>query len=185
MALMILGIVLFLGIHLVPMMPALRAGLVAALGEGPYRGVFALTAAAGLVLIVAGWPGAPDQVRVFPPFAAARSAAPLVVTLAFVLFAAANMRTHIRAKLRHPMLIGLLLWSGVHLLANGDLAGTVLFGTFAVYSIVAIISAESRGAVKPLLPTWKHDAIAVAAGLLVAYLVMRYHAQLFGTVSVV
>ena len=185
MALLILGLVLFLGIHVVPMMPALRARMVAAMGEKPYKGFFALTAAAGLVLIVAGWPGAPDQVRVFPPLPAARSAAPAVVALAFVLFAAANMRTHLRAKLRHPMLIGLLLWSGVHLLANGDLAGTVLFASFAVYSIAAIVSAEARGAVKPVIPTAKHDAIAVVSGLILAYVVMRFHPQIFGTGPVV
>jgi len=185
MTLMALGLVLFIGIHLVPTMPALRAELAARLGEGPYKGLFALVSAAGLVLIVVGWPGTPGRVELFAPIPAARAAAPVVVSIAFVLFAAANMKTHIRARLRHPMLIGLLLWSGVHLIANGDLAGTVLFGSFAVYSIVAMLSAERRGAVKPVAPTWKHDAIALAAGLLVSYLVMRFHAQIFGTAPIV
>ena len=184
MTLMVLGLVLFMGIHLVPTSPTLRARLAARLGEGPYRGLFAIVSAAGLVLIVIGWPGTPERVSLFAPIPAARAASPLIVSIAFVLFAAANMQTHIRARLRHPMLIGLLLWSGVHLLANGDLAGTTLFGSFAVYSIVAIASAESRHAIKPVMPVWMHDAIALVAGLLGAYLVMRFHAQLFGTGAV-
>ena len=185
MTLLVLGLVLFIGIHLVPMVPALRARLAASLGEGPYKGLFALVSAAGLVLIVVGWPATPGRVELFAPLPAMRAAAPVIVAIAFVLFAAANMKTHIRVWLRHPMLIGLFLWAGVHLLANGDLAGTVLFGSFAVYSVVAIASAESRGAVKPVVPAWKHDAIALVAGLLVAYLVMRFHPQIFGTASVI
>jgi uncharacterized membrane protein len=141
--------------------------------------------AAGLALIVLGWPGTPARVQLFTPLSAARAAAPMIVAIAFVLFAAANMQTHMRARLRHPMLIGLLLWSGVHLLANGGLSGTVLFGSFAVYSVVAIASAESRGAVKPVVPVWEHDAMALVIGLLVAYLIMRFHAQIFGTAAVV
>jgi uncharacterized membrane protein len=183
--LLVLGLVLFIGIHLLPMAPGLRAQVATRLGEGPYRGLFALVSAAGLVLIVVGWPGTPERVEIFAPIPAARVAAPLAVSIAFVLFAAANMRTHIRVWLRHPMLIGLLIWSGVHLLANGDFAGTVLFGSFAAYSVVAIASAEARGAVKPVLPAWKHDAFALVAGLLVSYLVMRFHAQIFGTSPVI
>jgi len=185
MTLMVLGLVLFIGIHLVPTLPALRARLAARLGEGPYKGLFALVSAAGLIQIVVGWPGTPERVQLFAPIPAARGAAPVIVSIAFVLFAAANMKTHLRARLRHPMLIGLLLWSGVHLLASGDLAGTVLFGSFAVYSVVAIASAESRGTVKAVAPVWKHDAIALVAGLFVAYLVMRFHPQIFGTASVI
>lgn len=184
MTLMVLGLVLFIGMHLVPTAPSLRARLAATLGERPYKGLFAIVSAAGLVLIVIGWPGTPERVALFTPVPAARAASPLVVTLAIILFAAANLNAHIRATLRHPMLIGLLLWAGVHLLANGDVAGTVLFGSFAVYALVAIASAESRHAIKPVLPTWKHDAIAVGAGLLISYLVMRFHSQLFGTPSV-
>ena len=185
MTLLVVGLALFIGIHLVPMAPGLRARLATRLGDGPYKGLFALVSAAGLALVVVGWPGTPGRLQLFAPVAAAWAAAPLVVSIAFVLFAAANMRTHIRVWLRHPMLIGLLLWSAVHLLANGDLAGVLLFGSFAVYSIAAIASAESRGAVKPVVPLWKHDAIALVSGLLVSYLVIRFHARIFDTAPVV
>jgi hypothetical protein len=58
------------------------------------------------------------------------------------------MRTPIRAAVKHPMLIGLLVWSGVHLAATGDVAGTILFGSFFLYSIVALGSAIRRRQVR-------------------------------------
>jgi uncharacterized membrane protein len=177
---MIVGLILFLGLHLVPTMQPLRRLLVAKAGVKAYSAIFALGSALGLVLIVAGYWHRPPRVQLFAPYSAARAAAPLLVTIAFVLFASANMKTHIRKWLQHPMLIGLLLWSGVHLLANGDLAGTILFGAFLAYSIVALVSAIQRHAVKPFAPAWKFDAIAVAAGLGAAYLTIRVHPALFG-----
>jgi uncharacterized membrane protein len=124
---------------------------------------------------------APNGVPLFAPVPAARAAAPLVVTLAFVLLAAANMRTHIRRAVRHPMLIGVVLWSGVHLLANGDLAGTILFASFFAWAVIDLASVIRRGAVKVFVPSWTHDAIAVIAGLALAYLTMHYHSAIFNT----
>ena len=185
MTVMIAGLALFIGIHLVPVAQGLRAKLLARFGNKGYRGLFSAVAAIGLILIVVGYHLRPDRVQLFAPVAAARSAAPLAVTLAFVLFAAANMRTHIRRALRHPMLIGLFLWSLVHLFANGDLTGTVLFASFLAYSAVALVSAIRRHAVKAFVPAWKYDAMAVAGGLVLAYVTMRVHPALFGTGPVV
>ena len=184
MSVLIAGLALFIGIHLVPTAPGLRAHLLMRLGERRYRGLFALVAAAGLALIVAGWLMRPERLQVFAPFPTARAAAPAVVTIAFVLFAAANMKTHIRRTVSHPMLIGLLLWSGVHLLANGDLAGTILFGSFLGYSIVAIVSAVHRNTAKIFVPEWKYDLIAIASGLAVSYLTIYFHPSVFGTAPV-
>ncbi|MEN3352641.1 MAG: hypothetical protein V7640_799 [Betaproteobacteria bacterium] len=181
MIIMVAGLVLFIGVHLIPTAPGLRARLVVRLGDKAYRAFFAITAALGLVLIIAGYHMRPERVQLFAPFPAARAAAPLLVTIAFILFAAANMRTHIRSIVRHPMLIGLMLWSGVHLLANGDVTGTILFGSFFAYSIIAIVSAISRRSTKAFVPNWKHDLIAIAAGLAISYLTIRLHPLVFGT----
>ena len=181
MNMMIAGLVLFLGLHLIPTVPALRARLIAKLGANVYRALFALGSALGLVLIVAGYWNRPPRAQLFEPYAAARAAAPLAVSLAFVLLASANMRTHIRKSLQHPMLLGLLLWSGVHLFANGDLTGTILFASFFAYSILALFSAIQRHAVKPFEPSWKFDAMAVTSGLIAAYLTILFHSALFGT----
>lgn len=181
MTVMIAGLVLFLGIHLVPTVPALRARLAAAMGTNAYRGVFSLVSASGLVLIVVGYRMAPEGAQLFAPLAPARAAAPILVALAFVLLASANMRTHIRALVSHPMLIGVILWAGVHLLANGDMTGTVLFASVLVWALIDLVSAIRRGAAKAFVPTWTHDAIALSAGLALAGLTLRYHGVIFNT----
>ncbi len=185
MSLLIAGLVLLLGVHLVPVAQPLRARLVARLGDLPYRGLFAAIAALGLVLVIVGYHLRPERAQLFTPLAAARSAAPALVTIVFVLFAAANMKTHIRRILRHPLLIGLMLWSGVHALANGHLAATILFGSFFAYSVIALVSAIGRGSTKAFVPDWKHDLMAIAGGIVLAYLTMRFHPALFGTGPVI
>lgn len=180
MALLILGLALFLGIHLVPAVPPLRARWVAASGADKYKAVFSIVSAAGLVLIVIGYMQAPRGDLLFPPSPAARAIAPLAMVASFILLAAANMSTHIRATLRHPMLIGVGIWAGVHLLANGDARGTLLFGSFLAYVLIDLASAIGRHAVKPFVPAARYDAMAVVGGILLAALVMLFHRMLFG-----
>jgi uncharacterized membrane protein len=184
MALLIAGLVLFFGIHLVPTVPALHARWIAATGEERYRLVFALVSALGLALIVIGYIIAPRGAQPFAPSSAAKSIAPLVMVVSFVLLASANMKTHIRARLRHPMLIGIILWSAVHLCANGDAKGTLLFGSFLAYSVVDLASAVRRGAVKSFIPMHKYDIMAIGGGIVAAFAVMLLHRLMFGVPAV-
>ena len=180
MLLLIAGLVLFLGLHLVPAMPPLRDALVARLGANGYKGAFSLVSLGGLALIVAGYVRSSPGPQLFPPLPLAVALAPYAMAVAFILFAAANMPTHIRATLKHPMLIGLLIWSGVHLLANGDARGTLLFGAFLAYAIVDLISVIARHAVKSFVPKTRADAISFVAGTIVALVLMVVHRVLFG-----
>ncbi|HQR10410.1 MAG TPA: NnrU family protein [Casimicrobiaceae bacterium] len=184
MTMLVVGLVAFLGIHLVPALPALRKSLVDGMGEGRYKGVFAAASLAGLVLIVVGYGMAPASERVFAPLPIARTLAPYAVGVAFVLFAAANMRGHLRHSLQHPMLIGLLMFSAVHLLATGSLRGTVLFGALLAYAVVDLVSAVNRHAVKAFVPEARFDVMAVGGGAAVALGVMAVHRLLFGVTAV-
>jgi uncharacterized membrane protein len=177
---MIIGLILFLGIHLLPTVPRVRLAAVGRLGANRYKGLFALASAAGLVLIVVGYAHSDAHDRIFAPVPAAIGIAPYALTVSFILLAAANMRGHLRHILQHPMLIGILIWSFVHLLANGDRTGTVLFGAFFAYAVVDLLSAIRRRAVKAFEPEVKFDLIAVAAGIVVALAVMTFHRLLFG-----
>ena len=181
MVLLVYGLALFVVLHLIPSVPPLRGALVARMGEMPYRGVFALIAFASLAMVVGGFAAAPYE-PVYSPPVWGRHAALTLVPLALVLFAAANMPTHIRALVRHPMLLGLLLWALAHLAANGDLRSVVLFGTFAGFAVVATVSAEARGkrTATDKAPRLAMDAVAIVAGLLVAGLLAYFHAALFG-----
>ena len=111
MTLLVTGLILFLGVHLVPALTPLRARIAARLGEGRYKGAFTLASLAGLALIVAGYRIAAPGERLFAPFPAAIALAPYAMTLSFILFAAANMRSHLRKLVEHPMLLGLLVWA--------------------------------------------------------------------------
>ena len=180
MQLLVAGLVIFLGIHLVPALPALRASVVKSSGEHRYKGVFSLLSGAGLVMVVWGYAIAPRGPYLFLPSELAKQAAPFVVAVSLVLLAAANMRAHIRRVLKHPMLIGIALWSATHLLANGHAKATVLFGAFLAYAVIDLGSAVARGAGKDFQPKASHDAIAVGSGLVLALLVMAFHRQIFG-----
>jgi uncharacterized membrane protein len=184
MSLLIVGLVAFLGVHLIPAVPAARLALIDRLGPQRYKLLFSLASAAGLVLIVAGYAHSGPRVPLFEPLPAARTLAPSAMVVSFILLAAANMRCHLRRLLQHPMLLGLLIWSAVHLLANGDRAGTLLFGAFLVYGTVDLVSAVARRAVKPFVPEVKFDAMAIVGGVAVAAGVMTFHRMLFGVAVV-
>lgn len=179
MAMLVAGLVLFLGVHLVPVAPAQRAALVARWGERTYRAGFSALSGIGLVLIVAGFAATPRE-PLFAPSPAAVLAAPLAMAAAMILFAAANLKGHLRRTLRHPMLIGTILWSGVHLFASGDRAGTLLFGAFLAWAVVDLASAIARRSAKVFEPRASHDAIAAAAGLVAFVAVAALHRVLFG-----
>jgi uncharacterized membrane protein len=180
MTVLIIGLVLFLGIHLVPTLTTLRAGLVAGLGQNGYKIAFSLVSAAGLVLIVLGYARAPSEPRLFNPFIGAVHIAPLAMAISFVLLAAANMKTRIRLRLKHPMLLGVGIWALVHLLANGHAKATLLFGSFLAYVVLDLVSAIRRNAVKNFVPVPRQDVIAVVAGIVLAFLVMTFHRWIFG-----
>jgi uncharacterized membrane protein len=184
MEILLLGLALFLGIHLLPVLTGVRQRLFAALGEKGYKGLFSLISALGLVLIVFGYARAPAEPRLFAPLQTAIRIAPLVMLVVFVLLAAANMRTHIRRGLRHPMLLGVGLWALVHLLANGELRTTWLFGAFLAYVVIDLVSVVRRGAVKSFRPVLRQDVIALLAGIALALLVMAFHRRLFGVAAV-
>jgi uncharacterized membrane protein len=181
-ALLIGGLVLFIGIHVLPSSGRLRGALVARLGEKGYKILFSVVSAAGLVLTAIGYGQAPRE-QIFEPSQTALTFLPAAMAVAFVLVALANVPGRLRRLLRHPMLAGVLIWSALHLLANGDLASNLLFGAFALWAAFAILSAEQRGkrpAVDGKLGNPLFDLVGAVGGLLVFWLVLHFHTDLFG-----
>lgn len=184
MTLLIAGLALFMGLHLVPTVPGARAALAKRWGEQRYKGLFSLGSGVGLILIVAGYASADRGAQLFAPVAAARAAAPYAMTLVFILLASSHAPSHIRAAVRHPMLIGVLVWGIVHLLANGDERGTLLFGAFVAYAVIDLISAVRRGTAAQFAPSLRGDVVSIVGGTAVALLVMTFHRTLFGVLVV-
>lgn len=171
MAVMILGLVLFLGVHSVRLVSEeWRERMINQLGEGPWKGLYTLVSLAGFVLFIWGY-GLARQNMVWlwvPPVAMAHLAA-LLMLFSFILVVAAYVPgTHIKARLGHPMVLGVKVWALAHLLSNGTLADVVLFGSFLVWSVVMYAKARRRDRANGV--TYKaisaqRDAIAVVIGV--------------------
>lgn len=180
MTLLAAGLVLFLGIHCIPMLRPVRDRLALTWGEPRYKTLFSVVSAVGLVAIVAGWWAAGPGQPLFAPSPVAIAVAPYAMTLAFILLASSHSPSHLRAAVRHPMLLGVIIWALVHLFANGDTRGTLLFGALLAFALIDLASAVARGASATFEPRWRADAISVVAGIVVALLVMTFHRVLFG-----
>lgn len=147
MAVLIVGLVLFLGAHSIRMFAdSWRARTIERLGDGSWKGLYSLVSLAGLVLIVWGFGMARGHpVPLYsPPLILLRLNA-LFTLIAFVLVAAAYVpRNHAKAAIGHPMLAGVKAWAFGHLLATGMLRDVVLFGAFLVWAIADFVVARRR-----------------------------------------
>jgi uncharacterized membrane protein len=186
LAVMILGLVLFLGVHTLTTQRDLRAGLIASWGEGGYKIGYALVSLAGLVLIVWGFAHyrSDGMIELWTPPRALKHLTVALMLPSVILVVAAYIRGRIYATIKHPMLSGVKLWAAAHLIANGDLGGIILFGSFLGWAVFDRISLKRRadpGA--PPIPVggWGNDLIAVAVGI-VAYLalVFAFHPVVIG-----
>src|SRR5712692_11918781 len=175
---MILGLVLFLGVHTLTTQREVRAQVIAASGEGGYKIGYTLVSLLGLALIVWGFARyrAAGMWNVWYPPTAFKHIAVALMLPAVILVVAAYIRGRIYTALKHPMLTGVKLWAAAHLLANGDLGSIILFGSFLGWAVFDRISLKHRtdsGA--PPIPVGggSNDLIAVAVGL-VAYLALAF-----------
>jgi len=197
MALLILGLVLFLGAHSTRIFAEnWRQATLERLGEKGYKGFYTLVSLVGFGLMMFGF----DQVRwdspvLWSPPVWAKHGAALLMLVSLVLLACVySPRNAIKAKLHHPMVLSVKVWALAHLLANPRLADVVLFGAFLLWSVLnfraarqrdrlaaATLSAgEGSGSLEPEVSsaaTWR----AIGIGVVVwAFLLSRGHAWLFG-----
>ena len=147
MALLIAGLLIFLGVHSVRIFADnWRTAQIARIGPTVWKGGYALLSLIGLVLIVYGY-GLARQSPIVLYTAAAWTGhvAALLTLVAFVLIAAAYVpKTRIKAKIKHPMVAGVKVWAFAHLLANGSLADVILFGSFLAWAILSYSAALRR-----------------------------------------
>lgn len=168
---LVLGLVLFLGMHSVRLFAAdWRMAQIDRRGLLAWKAVYALVSLVGLVLIIWGYGQArlsPDWLWVTPVWT--RHLAALLTVPAFILLVATYVPgTHIKARVGHPMLLGVKFWALAHLIANGALADLLLFGGFLVWAIVLYIVSRRRdrlaGIRYPAVGV-SRDIIAVVLGL--------------------
>jgi uncharacterized membrane protein len=187
MALLVLGLVIFLGLHSIRIVAEpLRARAIVRLGENRWKGLYSLVSAIGFVLIVWGFASARfDAPQLWTPPLSARYAAMLLMLVAMILFAAYLFRrSHIAVETHHPMVWSVAVFGLAHLIANGSVADLVLFGAFLLWALADLASAYARDRRELLLypePNWRATAGALVVGVaLWAVIALWLHALLFG-----
>jgi uncharacterized membrane protein len=176
LAILILGLVVFLATHVFVTFRDTRARLMARLGNG-YRVLFGLVAIIGLVLIVYGYGDyrAHGLIQVWTPPAFMRHITIGLMLLALICLAAL-IPSHIKAWIKHPMVTSIKTWAFAHLLSNGDLGSILLFGSFLLWGGYARVAAKRRGDRGFANPPagWINDVIVVVVGV-VGFLLLGYY----------
>lgn len=172
---LLIGVALWSAVHFVPSLGvAARTGLIARVGEQPYKGIFALSLVGAIVLMVVGWRSSVSTVVYVGP-AWGALATNVLVFVGLVLFVASGVATNIKRVLRHPQLTGVAVWAAAHLLSNGDLRSLVLFGGLGLWALVEMLAINRRDG------AWvKPDAVPMTAelrplvGAVVVYVVLFF-----------
>lgn len=188
MLLLVLGLVLFLGVHSTRIFAdGWRTSTIQRIGELPWKGLYTVVSILGFALIIWGYGLArQNPVVLWPqPPVAMRHVAALLTLVAFVLFFAPYVpRNHFKSKLRHPQVIGVKAWALAHLLANNTLADLLLFGGFLLWAVLSFRAARKREralGTTPAVGTLSGTAITAALGI-VAWFAFAFwaHARWIG-----
>ena len=177
MGALIAGILLWSIVHLIKSVaPGFRKNLQDKLGKGPHKGLVALLIIIAVALMIYGWRTAQYEFVYDPPIWG-RHLNMLTMIFAILLFGSAQGTSRIRQWIRHPMLTGMLVWAGGHLLANGDSRSVVLFGGLGLWALISIFTI-SRNEGAWVKPTETASAGREILGLVIALVL---YAVLFGT----
>jgi uncharacterized membrane protein len=169
---MIIGLAVFLGSHTLVTLRPQRAAVIARVGEGAYKGLFALVSLVGILLIGYGFARyrAAGYIDIWMPPRWTRHVTELLVWPAIIAIVAAYIPGEIKRVLKHPMLAGVKLWAVAHLLSNGDLGSIILFGSILAWAVYDRISLKRRADVPaPAVATgggYRNDFIVVVVGTL-------------------
>jgi uncharacterized membrane protein len=169
LAILILGLAVFLAPHSLTAMRATRQGIVDRMGLWPYKAVYSIVALVGVVLIAYGFAlyRSTGWIDVWYPPSWARHVTVALMWPAIILLVAAYIPGDLKRALKHPFLVGVKLWAFAHLISNGDLGSIVLFGAILAWAVFDRISLKRRsdpGA--PPIPAGgrRNDIIAIVVG---------------------
>lgn len=171
------GVLLFGGVHLLPMLvPSARSQIVGRIGENVYKIIYSLASVAGLVFLAMGYMAqrsSPASEIFYDPNSALRHLILLLVLAGFILIFSNGTKGYIRKYVRHPFSWGVILWSTGHLLANGEKAVVIIFGTFLLLSLIDIAVNSRRKPLAAFVPNGLHDLRGLVVGV-VLYLMFLF-----------
>ena len=171
MTLLILGLILFLGMHSVHLLaPAARQQLIHKLGHNGWKGVFALVSLLGFVLLVIGYADARASTTLLwlPPHWMSHLTALLTLFAFIFLIATYVPGSMLKAKVGHPMLLATKIWALAHLISNGTLIAVILFGSFLIWSIAdfAVSRRRDRAEGVQRQGAWSRDIMTLIVALI-------------------
>ena len=182
---LILGLLIFLGIHSISIInEPWRDTMVSKLGKWPWKGLYSLVSIAGFILIIWGYDITRDSVTdlYMPPLWMQHISLILLLPV-FPLLIAAYAPGRIKSSIHHPMLAATIIWAVAHLLSNGSVADIILFGSFLVWAVIDLYSFRHRHT-RPIpgAPAGRFNdtiALVVGIGIFLAF-IFWLHEQLIG-----
>jgi uncharacterized membrane protein len=190
MTLLIVGIVLFLGVHLLRVVaPGFRLSMIERFGDNGWKGLYSILSLVTFVVLVWAYKNAPVIDLWFPPMGMSHLTTTLMLFAMICLVASLVPAGHIAAKTKHPMVLSVKIWALAHLLANGDLASMLLFLAFLAWGVVLRINYKRReraGLSRPrAFVSARYDVIAVVGGIVVwAVFLLWLHELLIGVAPI-
>ncbi|EJL57192.1 putative membrane protein [Rhizobium sp. CF122] len=193
MALLIVGIVIFLGLHLIRVIaPGLRQSMIDRLGESGWKGVYSVVSILSLILLIYGFGQARQVTGMLynPPVWMAHIALTLMLLAMICLAASLLPAGHIAVKTKHPMVLSVKIWALSHLLANGETSSVLLFGAFLAWGVILRIALKRRERAGELtrrpFVSGKYDLYAAIIGVVAwALITFKLHELLIGVAPIV
>lgn len=202
MEMMILGLILFLGGHSIGMFaPDWRMRKIEQVGRNAYRGIYATLALIGITLIVKGHDNALESLTWgwTPPVFTKHISVLLMLFALIMLVSTYVPNNHIKAKLKHPMILSVKVWALAHFIANGEGANVILFGSFLIWAILNFRFARQRDRLAleatakdapivdlPINTSFARTLTCLVLGLVIWVVMVAYlHNLLFGVYPIV
>ncbi|MDL2409307.1 NnrU family protein [Rhizobium calliandrae] len=187
MSLLILGIVLFLGIHLIRVLvPGFRSSMVSKIGEPGWKIGYSIASIVTLILLIYGFGRARDQTPIWsPPIWMSHITILLMLFALICLVASLLPAGHIAVRAKHPMVLSVKIWALAHLLSNGDGAAILLFAAFLAWGVILRISFKRRErageiSLRPFVSA-KYDLYAIIIGIVVwGLIIWKLHEWIIG-----
>lgn len=182
MMLLLIGLGVWCVLHLLQFLAApLRLQLLDKLGENGYKGIFSVLILSSIALMVFGWRSI-DPVTIYVPPGWGSTATGVLTLVALILFSASEFHNNIKRFIRHPQLIGMVVFSLGHLVSNGENRSLLLFGIFGLWAAVDIVLLNKRDGkwVKPESVSVRRDFFALVIGVVIFTIFLYMHPFIFG-----
>lgn len=173
---LIFGLIIFFATHFYSTFRNREAGhdIKTKMGAGKYMGLYSIITIVGFALMIWGYGLSRPSSTIFSPPTWGRHVNLALMLPAFILLVSSNAPLgYLKQSLKHPMLLGVILWSAGHLLASGEMNSLILFGSFLAYSIIDRLAVSARP--QPVkTASIMGDIIAIAVGTILYWVMIKY-----------